>query len=268
MQWENLTADDFADAVRSTGGVCVVPTGVLERHATHLPLGTDMLVSHKIACLAAAREPAVVFPQMFLGQIFEARCFPGTFTIRPALLVEMYEAVFDEIGRNGFRKIIIHNGHGGNWNLLKYLAQSTLWSEKPYTLYVQTEWITPGRRDQWNAQLETKYHGHACECETSMVMALCPELVKADRIPAEPAENLGRGAHLPQNFSGIWWYAAHPEHFAGDPRTASAEKGRALVDLAVASLADFVAAVKKDEVYPALEREFFARERAIRGEGE
>jgi creatinine amidohydrolase len=62
MQWEQLTADDFRQAVADTG-VCLLALGVLERHSTHLPLGTDMLNAHRIACLAAEREPAVVFPQ-------------------------------------------------------------------------------------------------------------------------------------------------------------------------------------------------------------
>ena len=76
MQWENLTATDFATAARETG-VCVLATGVLEKHSEHLPLGTDFLNGHRIACLAAEQEPAVVFPPFYFGQIYEARCFPA-----------------------------------------------------------------------------------------------------------------------------------------------------------------------------------------------
>lgn len=268
MRWENLTCDDFAEAVRSTGGVCVVAAGVLERHATHLPLGTDVFISHAAATRAAEREPAVVFPPVYFGQIFEARCFPGTLTLRPTLLMELYEGIFDEIARNGFRKIVVHNGHGGNWHLLKYLAQSTLWERKPYTLYIQSNWLSPEDKARWDALLETKYHGHACECETSCMIDVAPELVHMDRVPAEPALNLGRDAHLPMNFSGSSWYAAHPEHYAGDARTASAEKGRQLMEMMVVSLARFIAAVKKDEVLPALEREFHDRVDTVGPAGE
>ncbi|MGC9396987.1 MAG: creatininase family protein [Anaerolineae bacterium] len=55
MQWENLTVSAFAEAVRKTG-VCVIAMGVLEKHSEHLPLGTDFLNAHKIACLAAEKE--------------------------------------------------------------------------------------------------------------------------------------------------------------------------------------------------------------------
>jgi creatinine amidohydrolase len=88
MQWEHLTAPDFAKAVQATG-VCVLAMGVIEKHSDHLPLGTDFLNAHRIACLAAEKEPAVVFPPWYFGQIYEARCFSGTLAIEPRLLLEL-----------------------------------------------------------------------------------------------------------------------------------------------------------------------------------
>lgn len=262
MQWEQLTSDDFRTAVEQTG-VCLLALGVLERHSTHLPLGTDMLNAHRIACLAAEREPAVVFPPWFFGQIYEARCFPGTVTLEPKLLLALLESVLDEIGRNGFRKIVFVNGHGGNTHLLAFLAQCSLWAQKPYTVYVP-QGLSPARREAWEAITESEYHGHACECETSVTLANYPELVHMERVPLEPALPLGRLSGIPGNFSGISWYANHPEHYAGDARTASAEKGLRLRELQVEQLVEFIAAVKADEVAPMLEAEFFAREAAIR----
>ena len=64
MQWENLTSPEFAKAVKETG-VCVIAFGVVEKHGEHLPLGTDFLNGHKLACLAAEKEPAVVFPPFY-----------------------------------------------------------------------------------------------------------------------------------------------------------------------------------------------------------
>ncbi len=263
MQWEQLTAPEFERAVQETGGVCVVALGVLERHSDHLPLGTDALVGHRVCCLAAEKEPAVVFPMFYFGQIYEARCFPGTLTVRPTLLLELIEGVFDEIGRNGFTKIVIHNAHGGNWHLAQFFAQAALWAEKPYTIYVQSQWLTEDRKPKWNEVLTTKEHGHACECETSMCMALFPDLVRAGAIPRNPATSLKRLAHLPPARLGIGWYAMYPDHYAGDARAATPEKGRVLVDLVVDSLAEFIRAVKADETAPALEKEFFEHTRSV-----
>ena len=264
MQWEQLTAPDFARAVRETG-VCVIAMGVLERHSEHLPLGTDFLNGHKLACLAAEQEPAVVFPPFYFGQIYEARCFPGALTIKPALLIELIQSVFDEIGRNGFKKIVVSNAHGGNNAMLPFLAQCSLWEQKPYTLYVHNGYLGPERQKQWQAVLESELHGHACECETSISLANHPKLVKMENVPSTPGDPLKKMAHLAQtNFSGVTWYSDYPNHYAGDARTASAEKGRILRQLSVDALSEFIAAVKADQVAPALQAEFFARERTLR----
>jgi creatinine amidohydrolase len=258
MQWENLTSPDFGEAVRQTG-VCIIPLGVLERHSDHLPLGTDFLNSHKLASLAAEKEPAVVFPPFYFGQIYEARCYPGTFTLKPTLLVEVLQAVMDEIGRNGFKKIILLNGHGGNIHLLHFLAQCSLWEEKPYSVYLFERQLTEARQKEWDDILETDLHWHACECETSISLANHPELVKMERVPAAPAAPLNRLTDLKGAYTGIWWYSNFPEHYAGDARTASAEKGLRLRSIMVAELAGFIAAVKADRGVPALSREFFER---------
>jgi creatinine amidohydrolase len=262
MQWENLTVGEFTQAVREVG-VCILAMGVLEKHSEHLPLGTDFLNGHRIACLAAEQEPAVVFPPFYFGQIYEARCFPGAITLKPTLLVELIQGVLDEIGRNGFAKIVLYNAHGGNTHLLRFLAQCSLWEEKPYSVYLYTGQMTPEREEAWKAILETTLHGHACECETSISLANHPALVKMAKLPTEPAEPLGRLRDLPANFSGISWYSNFPEHYAGDARVASVEKGRALRQIQVDSLAEFIAAVKADQVAPTLNREFFGRVRQV-----
>lgn len=258
MLWEELTAPEFKKAAKETG-VCVIAMGVLEKHGDHLPLGTDMLVGQQVATLAAQKEPSVVFPPFYFGQIYEARCFPGAFTIKPSLLIELVTAVFDEIGRNGFKKIVVHNAHGGNWNLINFLAQATLWEEKPYSVYVQKNWLTPERKEKWNALLETKEHGHACECETSILMACHPKYAKMEKVPKKPATNLQRIPHLKDAFTGINWYAAYPEHYAGNANFANAKKGKKLLQLLVDTLAEFIAVVKEDKVVPTLNSEFYER---------
>ncbi len=255
MKWEELTARDFEQAVNETG-VCVLSLGVLERHSAHLPLGTDVIVAHAVASRAAEREPAVVFPAFYFGQIYEARCFPGTLTIRPGLLLELVRSVLDEIGRNGFKKIVVYNGHGGNNAFLDFIAQTTLWEPKPYSVYV---YKGGPDREKVKALMESDFDFHAGEVETSITMALRPDLVDMGDVLDEPADPLNRLDHLPPTMSGVAWYANHPEHYAGDARAASIEKGQAIVDLMVESFAAYIAAVKADEVMPALEAEFFRR---------
>jgi creatinine amidohydrolase len=258
MKWEELTSNEFHRAVQDTG-VCILAAGVLERHGDHLPLGTDVLNSHHIACLAAEKEPAVVFPPFYFGQIYEAQCYPGTVVLPPTLLIQIFTHVVDEIGRNGFKKIIIYNGHGGNVHLLYFLGQCSLWIEKPYSLYIKLPNLPPKLQEKRESILETSTHFHACECETSVTMANYPDLVKPDLIPSTPSDSLNRLEHLPNNYSGIWWYSNFPEHYAGDARPASAEKGKQLVGMEVDTLAQFIADVKKDQAVAKLSKEFFDR---------
>ncbi|HON64413.1 MAG TPA: creatininase family protein [Bacilli bacterium] len=258
MNWENLTSKEFAQAVKETG-VCIVAFGVIERHGDHLPLGTDFLNGHKLATLAAQKESAVVFPPFYFGQIYEARCFPGTVTISPRLLIDLIQGVLDEIGRNGFKKIILFNAHGGNAYLLPFLAQCQLWEEKPYQVYYYQGDHNPDRIKKRNSLWETPLHGHACECETSKTLYLHRNLVKMDQIPAGTTEPLGRLNHLPSNFSGLTWYSNYPNHYVGDAQKASYEKGKQLVALEVEALVEFIKAVKADKVLPLLAKDFHER---------
>src|SRR5512135_1626009 len=77
VHYEELTAPDFAKAVVRSGGTCVVPLGILEKHGPHLPLGTDLIDCREISLRAAAAEFTIVFPPYFVGQIFEAEHQPG-----------------------------------------------------------------------------------------------------------------------------------------------------------------------------------------------
>src|SRR5664279_38680 len=77
-KWEELTAPDFVQAIHQSQGVCVLPFGIIEKHGPHLPLGTDLLDVRFAVANAVNQEYAVVFPEYYFGQIFEARQQPGT----------------------------------------------------------------------------------------------------------------------------------------------------------------------------------------------
>jgi creatinine amidohydrolase len=228
----------------------------MERHGDHLPLGTDFLNGHRLASRAAEIEPAVVFPPFYFGQIYEARCFPGTLTIKPTLLMELVQSVFDEIGSNGFKKIIVLNAHGGNDFFLKFLAQCQLWENKPYVVYVYTGDHSQESIKRFHEIFETPLHGHACECETSISLYNHQELVKMESIPKETCEPLHRMSGIPNLFAGLSWYANYPKHYVGNANYATAEKGKELSDVEVRSFVKFIEAVKKDTVLPELTREF------------
>ena len=165
--------------------------------------------------------------------------------------------VFDEIGRNGFRKVVIYNAHGGNTSLLGYLRQTVLAKRKPYAVFLPYETSAAAKKRQ--EIIETPVHGHACECETSVSLANHPYLVKTEAIKGRKADPLGRLDHLPPGKVSGQWYANYPDHYAGDATAASAEKGQKLRSLIVDSLADYIRAVKNDETALELMKEFYDR---------
>ncbi len=191
MRWEELTGDQFPRVVEQVGGVCLLPFSCIERHGHHLPLGTDMFIGRELCRRTAALEPAVIYPDFFYTQILEARHMPGTIGIEPELMLHLMENTCREIARNGLKKIVIVNAHGGNDHLIHFFAQIQLASRRDYVVYVpRPSYVDedPGTAAQW----ETSIDGHAGERETSMILAIHPELVKPADIP-ENDEGLPMG---------------------------------------------------------------------------
>jgi len=263
MQWEKLTAPDFAKAVEDTQGVCLLPLPCVEKHGEHLPLGTDLFIGMEICRRAAEIEPAIVFPPFYFTQILEAKHQPGTISIGGHLMLDLLEAVCDEIGRNGLKKIILVVSHGGNRFLAPFFAQLLLEKRKDYLVYLFQGYWDPGFAELRERILESEFSSHAGEMETSMILAIHPEMVKMDQIDEHSGQRLGRLEHLPGLFPGqetpISWYANFPDHYAGDARPASAEKGEQLLQHLIQRLAEAIGAVKRDETARQLYEEFFDR---------
>lgn len=257
MRWEELTSVDFEKAVREVG-VCIIAFGVLERHGNHLPLGTDFLNGHKLCSRAAEREAAIVFPPFYFGQIYEAKTFPGTLAIDHNTMFDLIQSVFREISRNGMKKIILYNAHGGNSAMLKYLCQCELEKDNDYSLYLYSP-EGEERRKIYNEVCETKYHGHACECETSISLHNHEHLIKMDTIPEDEVKPNRDLAHIPNLFTGLSWYGNYPDHYVGNAKVSTKEKGKILFDFEVEQLAKFIKAVKEDTTLARLSKEFHAK---------
>lgn len=254
MRWEQMTSKGF-EAVKNETQVCILTFGVIEKHGDHLPLGTDFLNVHKLAVAASEMEASVVFPPFYFGQIFEAKTFPGAIAIQSDLLLRLTQNLLDEIGRNGFKKIVLVNGHGGNDAFLKFVAQCQLEQKKSYQVYLYQPY-TPERTAFYKDVCETTIHGHACECETSISLYNHSELVHMDQVSNDTTEPKKRLAHIPNLFSGLSWYANYPEHYVGNATVATIEKGKRLFDYDVKQLAHFIKAVKEDCVLHALANDF------------
>jgi creatinine amidohydrolase len=257
VRYEELTAPDFVRAVGQAEGVCVIPIGILEKHGPHLPLGTDLLTIRETVLRAARREYCVVFPEYYCGQIFEAKHQPGTIAYGTELQWKLLQETCDELGRNGFTRIILANGHGGNGAFLSYFCQAQLATRKPYSVVLFSPGPDTTLEKKLRALRKSTEGGHADEVESSTMMACRPELVHPERANLESGENLGRLDSILFAYVGIWWYARYPNHYAGDGSNANQEIGELVLHSKSAQLATLIKALKADKTIKILEDNFF-----------
>src|SRR3954462_13243847 len=255
VHWEELSADEFRDAIRRAQGTCLLPFGIMEKHGPHLPLGNDLLNVRYVALNAAQQEYAVVFPEYYFGQIFEAKHEPGTVSYSRGLQLQMLQETTNEMARNGCKKIIIVNGHGGNNSLLPFFAQSQLETPHDYVVYVQGFARSGPGEPKHRANPASDQH--AGESETSMSMIARPDLVHLDRASQESSADQAR-LKLPQGlYTGIWWYARFPNHYAGEGAVASRELGDFEAKTWINTIVQGIRAVKADSESLRLQNEFY-----------
>jgi creatinine amidohydrolase len=255
-KWEELTAADFRNAIQLSKSTCLLPFGILEKHGPHLPLGTDLLNVRHASLQAAEQEYAVVFPQYYFGQIFEAKHEPGTIAYSMELQLKLLQETTDEMARNGCKKILIVNGHGGNGHLLPFFAQAQLDRPHDYVVYVLAGgWNRPGGPPKKSTGIDF----HAGENETSNTMVSRPDLVHLDRAASESGSDQNR-VTLPENvYTGIWWYARFPNHYSGDGSVATRELGEWNMNNWIAATVQAIRAAKADDQSLKLQNEFYEK---------
>ena len=256
VKWEELTAEDFRAAIRQAKGTCLLPFGILEKHGPHLPLGTDLLNVRYAALHAAEQEFAVVFPEYYFGQIFEAKHEPGTVAYSMELQLKLLQETADEMARNGCKKVIIVNGHGGNEHLLPYFAQAQMASPRDYVIYVlDGERSRPGGP----AKKSTGVDYHAGENETSNTLYTHPELTHIDRAGRESGADQKRQTLPEFLYTGIWWYARFPNHYSGDGSVATKDLGEWNVQGWISTIVEAIRAVKSDDASLKIQNEFYEK---------
>lgn len=238
--WNEIVAEDF-DAKDAVAVLCV---GSCEQHGLHLPLGTDAMLAEAVAKDAArlANAKMVLLPVQKIGYSPHHRGFNGCVTLSQDAMFHYILEICLCIYANGFRKLMIVNGHGGNQSCLQTVVNELGARGYRQALLVRY-WDLIA--DQIN-DLRTSQSGgmgHAGEFETSMMLHYYPELVKVERIKDYPPAQ-GNRYHGPDLFAKncIYQYKCFDEYSkdgnVGQPKLASAEKGAEFAHLAAQALAD------------------------------
>ena len=259
-RWDELTASEWPKALEMSNQTCILPIGILEKHGPHVPIGSDLIQVREWAARATKKEYSVVFPDYFYGQINEARHQYGSFALPERIVWDLLEATCDEIARNGFSKIVIINGHGGNPELIRYFIQTRLEKRRNYAVY----FFEPGSDSVYRKKMSELHKSdpagdqHAGERETSSLLYLRPDLVKMDSASNESGANQKR-LDIPNVYTAIWWYADYPNHYAGEGAKATRELGQLVNEHYIESLVKALKAIKADKKTLELQNEFFNR---------
>jgi len=230
--------------------VAVLPLGATEPHNLHLPYGTDTFqveaVADRACALAHGRGARVVLlPALPYGTETNLMRFPLAMNLNPSTVARVVTDLVASLAAHGVRKCVLLNGHGGND--LKWLLRE-LHGTTPVHLFL-CHWYKVAA-DQHPALFDDA-GDHAGELETSMGLAHFPGLVALDQ--ADP------GATAPTRFEAVnrgWVEITRPFHHlttnsgVGDPRPATAEKGRRLTDLTAERLASFLVDLSASPVDP------------------
>ena len=259
FKMEELTSPQFVKAVELSGGVCIIPLGIIEKHGPHLPLGTDMFESRETASTAAKTEYAIVYPPYYVGQIFEAKHQPGTIAYSNELMWKMLEETCDELSRNGLKKIILKNGHGGSTNFLEFFCQSQLASRKDYIVVLFQVRTNPDYSKEIASLKKAKLDQHAGEGETSMMFFIRPDLVDQQAITSQSGLDQRRLDRLPNGYTGIWWYSSYPNHYASDVAQPNKRLGELLIRSEADQLVELIRYLKKNDTVKELQDEFYKR---------
>ena len=276
-RWLYVTSEELPKLCDAAKGVCVIPMGAVEKHGLHLPLGTDILQSSYLTYEASQVEPVCVFPDFPFGDLSCGH--PGTPCGTISLPMEteflLLEQLCDQIGRYGFHKILIINGHGGNNAWLTAFLEQLGNKKKNYVVGVSNSAMVYSYRKMEelltkhgsesvpeltpeDEQIMLRYYrdkiptGHGCFTETARIMAIAPDSVKLHRLGIES----GKCRHKTDYFkeAGIeirddGWFEDYPCSYASeaDPVDCTENISKALIRIATERIANAFKVFKEDE---------------------
>ena len=243
VEWARLKAHELrAAAERDT--TVILPVAAIEQHGPHLPVMVDSRLAGEVGRRAASQAtargcPTLILPVIWHGLSEHHMPFGGTVTLDSQAFHLVVRGVIASVGRHGFRKILILNGHGGNIVAIQTAAQD-LTVEFGLPVVATTYWLEAAGSFREILEVQDTVL-HAGEAETAMMLALEPELVDDDLAAAKgpPTPHflrVGEDAYR-------WRSLAHvtPNGVIGDPTTATAEKGERLLKAASEAIVALIA---------------------------
>lgn len=231
--------------------IVVLPLGAIEQHGPHMAVSTDTDIVSLVALAAEERmaDKILLCPTLPFGSSHHHLAFGGTLSLSPALYTQVIVDLVSSLLQNGFRRIVLLNGHGGNITPVKQalaILGNTFDETLQPNIVLATYWELAGDAFAGAPPMESPALSHACEYETSLMLHLFPEKVNMDKVARaeRPASNGYTGWEDDEPYRGVTIFKQTPfisgNGSSGQPQLATAEKGKHLYEHAVQSLLTFL----------------------------
>ncbi|KPL54179.1 creatininase [Prosthecomicrobium hirschii] len=250
--WHELTSFDFRTP-DVADWIAVLPVAAIEQHGPHLPVATDMVINEghvaRTLAILPADLPVLFLPTQAIGKSNEHISSPGTLTFTWETVTKAWLEIGDSVARAGVRKLVIINSHGGNVPIIDIVAREL--RVRHDMLVVGTAWSRFGQPDGLYGEKDRRFGIHGGEIETSIMLALRPDLVKM----AEARDFRSNQENFEQEFkhlrahglSQFGWKAQdlNPDGTVGDASIATAAKGEASLDHAARTMVELLTDVHR-----------------------
>jgi creatinine amidohydrolase len=241
MRFQDMTAPQIRGVDRA-GVIVVAPIAACEQHSRHLPVFTDTILVTAVAEGVEQRlsKQVLLLPTLWFGASSHHVRFGGTLSAEVDTHIDMLCDLLTPLLDDGFLRALILNGHGGNIDTMQVALRRLQGRYQDRQLAAASYWDLAAKELAALAEGPRKAMGHACEFETSMVLALRPDLVRREEIRNDPPldEPELRGLYLCEDMKQKTDHGA-----VGYPELASAEKGRAFLKVAMERTTEVVAAL-------------------------
>lgn len=236
MQIEEITMEEFRKGLKKTKTL-IIPYGTVEEHGRHLPLSTDTIIAVEVLRLVEESRKVFIAPPVHYGVCTTTRLHPGTISITPETLRRITLDMVRDSFQKGIKNFILISGHGGglHMNALKEVAEILVEELKGLRIAVVSPYELLWK--ELSGIAETENDSHAGEIETSVMLALRPELVKGrskEEYPSFPKPMVVKDK-LKYWPGGVW----------GNPEKASREKGEQVIALILEKITDIIDMIEK-----------------------
>lgn len=206
----------------------ILVVGSTEQHGRHMTFASDVWQPWEIACRVSDRTGVLVAPSLNYGMSLHHLGFPGSLSLRPQTLASVLMDLLESAYEHGFRRILLLNGHGGNTAAIQTALAESLNELHGLEVRLGIWWHEPEVKAVMEAAFPGEAGGHANASETSMVLAIRPDVVRLDRAEHSP-DAPSPGFLTRQVFMDYFPHGV----IGSDPRKASAEVGERALTAAV-----------------------------------